>query len=69
MSDKPFSIVRSNLMEREGYEPYCGFHTEGFVCMQRAKFDGEQFKCASCGWRSSYESEFIQQYKAKWGKA
>jgi len=60
------SIVRRNLMEQQGYSPYCGAdrcrHT-----WPRTSFDGEQFKCR-CGWRSGFEPEFIAEYKAKWGK-
>ena len=58
------SIVRDNLMNREGYEPYCGnqFCALG---MPRAHFIGGQFKCG-CGWKSSFEPEFIEAFKAKW---
>lgn len=58
------SIVRNNLMTCPGYTPYCGDET----CTRRwprTSFDGEQFKC-QCGWRSDFEAEFIQQYKARW---
>jgi hypothetical protein len=65
MTDKPLSIVRSNLMEREGYAPYCGAMTCSHG-MPRTVFDGQQFKC-KCGWRSGFEAEFIKAYKAKWG--
>lgn len=61
------SIVRENLMTRPGYAPYCG----GDRCPQRnprARFNGEQFCCSACGWKSSFEPEFIAQYKAKWSK-
>lgn len=57
------SLVRQNLLTRFGYVPYCG---RG-LCMARAGFDGEQFKCR-CGWRSEFESEFIEQYKAAQAK-
>lgn len=59
------SIVRENLMNEKGYSPYCG----DFWCrfhMPRTSFDGEQFKCM-CGWRSTFEPEFIAEYKRKWG--
>jgi len=57
------SIVRENILTRPGYTPYCGaFHCR--FDMPRTSFDGEQFKC-SCGWRSAYEPEFIEKYKAK----
>lgn len=59
------SIVRENLMTRPGYSPYCGNHhcTGG---MPRTKFDGEQFECPACGFRSKFPDEFIQDYKIKW---
>lgn len=56
------SIVRENLMTRAGYSPYCGADT----CRHhwpRTTFDGEQFAC-ECGWRSSFDRKFIEQYKA-----
>lgn len=58
------SIVRSNLLSRPGYTPYCG----DFSCswdMPRTQFNGQQFACR-CGWTSKFEPEFIAQYKAKW---
>lgn len=61
------SIVRENLMKREGYRPYCG----NFDCslrMPRTTFDGQQFKCG-CGWRSEFPSDFIAAYKARWTPA
>ncbi|MCK5614317.1 hypothetical protein KAR91_71285 [Candidatus Pacearchaeota archaeon] len=58
------SIVRNNLMTQKGYVPYCGndecFHTP------RSFFNGSQFECRSCGWQSSFEDEFISEYKSKW---
>lgn len=56
------SIVRDNLMNREGYAPYCGCDD----CYARAPFNGEQFKCKRCGWTSEFEPEFIAEYKKKW---
>lgn len=58
------SIVRNNLMTRKGYSPYCGDGTCKFM-MPRTYFNGKQFEC-SCGWKSSFESEFIISYKNKW---
>tara|TARA_R100001244_G_scaffold25113_1_gene25276 strand:- start:4735 stop:5169 length:435 start_codon:yes stop_codon:yes gene_type:complete len=54
------SIVRKNLLTRVGYTPYC----VNIACVDtsRSKFDGEQFKCESCDWRSEFESEFIKKY-------
>jgi hypothetical protein len=57
------SIVRRNLMEQPGYTPYCGAEN----CLwswPRTRFDGSQFACA-CGWKSSFEAEFIEQYKQR----
>jgi len=49
--------MQEKLMTCEGYSPYCG----NLNCRQmpRTLFDGEQFVCWCCGWRSSYPSEFI----------
>jgi rubredoxin len=58
------SLVRHNLMTRQGYSPYCG--GERCRTMPRTRFDGEQFVCPTCGWRSSFEPEFIAAYKAHW---
>jgi hypothetical protein len=58
------SIVRNNLMERKGYRPYCG-NFDG-CHMPRANFNGKQFECPCCGWQSSFEKSFIDEYKAKW---
>ena len=58
------SIIRENLMEHAGYTPYCG----NMVCpvnMPRTHFIRGQFECR-CGWRSNFEKEFIEAYKAKW---
>lgn len=56
------SVVRNNLLSEPGYTPYCG----GETCrvMPRTFFNGEQFQCPSCGWKSSFEPEFIEIYKA-----
>ena len=59
------SIVRDNLMSRPGYTPYCGAAEHCMFGMPRTRFDGEQFVCR-CGWRSSFEPEFIAEYKKKW---
>ena len=61
------SIVRNNLMEHEGYSPYCGAEN----CKHRwprTFFNGKQFKCG-CGWESKFPADFIQQYKQKWNKS
>jgi predicted RNA-binding Zn-ribbon protein involved in translation (DUF1610 family) len=59
------TIVRINLFNDKWYTPYCGNVTK--CSMPRTTFDGEQFVCPECGWKSSFPSEFIQKYKAKWG--
>lgn len=56
------SIVRNNMLTRQGYVPYCGAAKCRFV-WPRARFDGEQMTCR-CGWKSSFEPEFIEKYKA-----
>lgn len=58
------SIVRDNLMNREGYAPYCG-DMNCRAGMPRSRFVSGQFQCA-CGWRSGFEAEFIEAYQAKW---
>lgn len=60
------STVRRNLMNQQGYSPYCGAERCHFT-WPRTSFDGEQFKCR-CGWRSAFDADFIRVYKAKWGK-
>lgn len=58
------SLIRDNLMTREGYSPYCG-NEKCYAMWPRTTFDGEQFKCR-CGWRSQFPADFIAEYKAKW---
>lgn len=59
------SIVRDNLMTKPGYTPYCG--NDKCRVMPRTLFNGKQFVCPRCGWVSSFEEEFINEYKKKWG--
>lgn len=58
-------------MTRQGYTPYCGNIRDDWSspCKEqpRTRFTGEQFRCPDCGWLSSFEPEFIQQYREKWG--
>ena len=62
------SIIRDNLMTQQNYSPYCG--NAGARCsMPRTVFNGKQFKCKECGWTSSFDERFIDEYKRKWGKA
>ncbi|WP_159953145.1 hypothetical protein [Rhizobium sp. 18065] len=58
------SIVRDNLMTRKGYTPYCG-NEHCRLNMPRTRYISGQFQCG-CGWRSSFEAEFITTYEAKW---
>lgn len=58
------SIVRENLMTRKGYTPYCG-NVDCRFHMPRTRYIGGQFQCG-CGWRSSFDDEFIEAYQAKW---
>jgi hypothetical protein len=64
---KEETIVRDNLMNRQGYAPYCGSHK----CVYRSPrsvWDGikNQFTC-KCGWVSHFPQDFIIRYKEKWG--
>jgi hypothetical protein len=58
-------IVRTNLMTRAGYSPYCG---DMCRVMPRAAWNGSQFVCGCCGWESEFPADFIKIYKAKWNK-
>jgi hypothetical protein len=58
------SIVRENLMSRKGYTPYCG-NVDCRFHMPRTRYIGGQFQCG-CGWRSSFDDDFIEAYEAKW---
>lgn len=60
------SLIRNNLMRREGYSPYCGFNGKCFFNWPRTVFRNDQFHC-KCGWVSQIDKEFIQEYKEKWG--
>lgn len=60
-------VVRHNLLTEKNYTPYCG--SNNVRCdMPRTKFDGEQFVCPKCGFRSEFPKEFIDYYKQKWNK-
>ena len=64
------SIVRKNLMNIEGYTPYCGNmisrNEPGGCDNPRTLFNGEQFRCPKCKWESTFPREFIEGYKLKW---
>ncbi len=64
------SIVRENLMTREGYSPYCGNDVPrgvfGGCHNPRTKFNGEQFVCPHCKWVSAFPDDFILRYKDRW---
>lgn len=57
--------MQEKLLSEKGYSPYCGAMCKH---MPRTYFDGEQFVCPHCGWRSSFPKEFIEEYKQKWNK-
>lgn len=61
------SVVRENLMTREGYSPYCG-NWNCKVHSPRTTFHVSigQFGCP-CGWWSLFPVDFINRYKKKWG--
>lgn len=52
------SIVRHNLLTIKDYSPFC------LECsaMERMKFINNQFQC-KCGFRTSFENEFIEELK------
>ena len=58
------SQVRKNLMSKPGYMPYCG----ALACSvaPRTTFNGKQFECSACGWKSRLEATFIATYRLKW---
>ncbi len=61
------TIVRTNLLEKQGYTPYCGSNN----CRHnypRTKWTGEQFKCP-CGFITQFPKEFIESYIKKWNLA
>ena len=62
------TIVRENLMTREGYSPYCGSNWYDRCFNPRTKFNGSQFVCPKCGWQSNFPQDFIDRYKNKWNK-
>ena len=69
LAEDAASIVRSNLLTQDGYTPYCGGGESEArtVCrMPRTVWDGEQFKCPLCRWRSAFPADFIARYRAAW---
>lgn len=64
------TIVRNNLMERDGYAPYCGENYHKCRTMPRTKWDKDlnQFKCPNCGFVTEFPEDFIKRYKERWGK-
>lgn len=58
------SLIRTNLMSRQGYSPYCG-NDDCIVGMPRTLFKDDQFHCM-CGWVSALDAPFIAEYKQKW---
>lgn len=62
--ERDMILIRTNLMNRQGYTPYCGKH-DCIFGMPRTEFKNDQFHCM-CGWVSQLEPEFIAEYKQKW---
>lgn len=64
------TIVRSNLLTRKGYTPYCGNNKAarnvGGCNNPRTIFNGNQFCCPRCGYETSFPEDFIKRYKDKW---
>jgi len=59
------TIVRENLMTREGYRPYCGNNDDCYNPRTQLREDG-QFICPNCKWISQFPADFIVRYKKKW---
>ena len=68
------NTVRENLTTILDYTPYCGNNlgrNESRGCDNpRTKWskEKEQFYCPHCFWFSTFDDEFIKQYKLKWKK-
>lgn len=62
--EKDMNLIKTNLMNRQGYTPYCG-KDNCFMGMPRTEFKNDQFHCI-CGWVSQFDSKFIAEYKQKW---
>lgn len=71
---KESTIVRENLMTVKGYAAYCGDELckprESYPLKgerwARTVFNGNQFCCPKCGWKSEFPEDFIKRYKEKW---
>ncbi len=67
---KEQTIVRENLMNQQGYSPYCGNDIsrgeKGGCDNPRTKWNGKQFTCPHCGFTTSFPNDFIDRYKEKW---
>lgn len=61
--NKYLEIIKTNLMNLEGYTPLCGNGN----CQKRTSFNGAQFICA-CGWSTLLDKEFVSKYIQKWKK-
>lgn len=59
------SIVRHNLLTRDGYAPYCG----SVSCMNRVPYNMTTgVATCSCGWVSlKLPTEFINLFNRVWG--
>lgn len=56
------TTVRCNLLTRPNYSPYCGNFGE-CESLPRTSYDGEQFVCGDCGWRSQFPDDFMKLYR------
>ena len=65
--EEDMSTIRENLMNEQGYTPYCG-NDECWGRWPRTKYSAGQFHCQFCNWKSQFPPEFIEEYKKKWGK-
>ena len=75
-------VVIRNLMNQENYSPYCGSELcrprtlfiydnqpRANILSERwprTRFNGHQFVCPECGWKSDFEKEFIDEFKKRW---
>lgn len=65
--ERELTFMQEKLLTEEGYRPYCG-NIDDCRQMPRTYFNGEQFVCTCCGWKSNYPDWFIKEYKNKWNK-
>ena len=56
------NIVRKNIKSDSSYRPFCGNTIYHWNSTPRTEKKGNQFRCPSCGWVSTYEKEFADKY-------